>query len=379
MTDRIDVVYRGPFQSRRIRLILDTIEQFGLPLFFVWIDPKKVGDNPPEFFGDFLDSRSSLEGGAYLPGAVGSTAELARSLRAAVGGRSDLAVAIGFTALHAVRLIRPHQLIWCINGIPEERLLYDHSVRSRLIVAGLWKSARIGPRPDVAVTVSKPMSLLVRSRLGIEHVVELPTAVDRAVFHPEAKDEPPVLNYVGSGAPWQNLQQLGDIWREIAGLHSECRFLVVSRDERARRAIDGLPSARAQLVPGHGPEHVAELTAGAALGFVVRHPHLVNEVSFPTKFGEYVASDTEVVTTDIGWDLADIVRSTGCGLLVDWRANPVHIARQIVAHLEHRRPQEQAEACRRAADELDRDHWIVKAGHAIGGVLGRTTSSGPGR
>ena len=251
----------------------------------------------------------------------------------------------------------------------EERLLYDDSRRARAITASLWRSARLGPRPDVAITVSRPMSALVASRMGVGHTFELPTAVDRAVFQPRSKDEPPLLNYTGSGAPWQNLDLLSSVWAQVASLDEDVRFLVVSRDERARVALEGLPPERTEIVAGHGPGHVAELTAGARLGFAIRRPHLVNEVSYPTKFGEYVAAGTEVVATDIGWDMADVIERTGCGLLVDWRARPALIAEQVVEHLQHRADADRASACASAASEMDRDQWITRVGNQLNTVL----------
>jgi glycosyltransferase involved in cell wall biosynthesis len=368
MTDRIDVVYRGPFQSRRIRLILDVLDRLARPVHFVWVDPQSSG-GAPAFFDEFVASRPSLVDGSYLPGDRRSTIDLVRSLRRR-DRPADLVVAIGFTALFPARLLGPGKLVWCINGIPEERLLYGQGRRSRAAVTGLWRAARIGRAPDVAITVSKPMSALVRSRLATPQSIELPTAVDRAVFRPRPPEDPPLLNYVGSGAPWQNLDLLGAVWQEVARRHDDAHFLVVSKDERARVAIEGLDPERSRIVAGATPGDVAELTAPAALGFVIRTPHLVNEVSYPTKFGEYVASETEVITTDIGWDLADVVRATGCGRLVDWRDGPASIAEEVVEHLTSRTPDERRRACQEAAEMLDRDRWIDRVGqqldHAIG-------------
>ena len=363
--NEVEVVYRGPFQSRRIRLILDTIEHLGRPIHFVWMDPRTTAGEPPDFFVDFAESRPSLVRTTYLRGDLRSAPDALRALGRGRGARSDLVVAIGFTALVPARLLRPRQLVWCINGIPEERLLHDGGRRARLTVDGLWRSVQLGPRPDAVITVSKPMSALVNSRLGVEQVLELPTAVDRAVFRPQPKDDPPVLTYVGSGAPWQDLPLLGAVWREVARKHDDATFLVVSRDDRAKAAIEDVPSNRAELVAGYGPDHVAELTAGATMGFVIRRPHVVNEVSFPTKFGEYVASGTQVVTTDIGWDLADIVRETGCGLLIDWRSDPGDVAGQILEHLESHPPADRAAGCAAAAKLLDRDRWIADVGRDL--------------
>ena len=369
MVGQVDVVYRGPFQGRRIRLILDSIDHLGCPVTFTWVDPSSSGDRPA-FFEEFIASRPSIAGGSYLPGSGRDSATVARALTRRKRSGSDLTVAIGFTSLYVAQMLRPRQLVWCINGIPEERLLHRDSRRNRFAVQALWRTARIGHTPDLVVTVSKPMSSLVRSRLPVQAAFELPTAVDRKVFVPSAKDDPPLLSYVGSGAPWQNLPQLGAIWTELSRLLPHARFQVVSRDERARVALEGVPGDRGEMVAGQGPEHVAELTAPASYGFVVRKPHLVNEVSFPTKFGEYAATRTEVITTSIGWEIAEIVSRTGCGLLVNWRDDPRRIAEAIAAHIGSRDPADRERACDDAAAELDRDRWTAALGQRLRELAG---------
>lgn len=370
MAEQVDVVYRGQFQGRRLRLILDALDVLALPVNFVWIHPGGSRGEGPEFFAEFVASRPQITSHTYLPGTGRDLPNLARSLWRGRSARSDLTVAIGFTSLGVAQLLRPRHLVWFINGVPEERLLYGDSRPKRAQVAAQWRSARLGKRPDVAVTVSKPMSALVQARVGLNTVFELPTAVDRSVFQPTAKDDPPLLSYVGSGAPWQDLPLLGAIWTELARQLPDARFQVVSRDERARVAIDGVPASRAELMAGNGAEHVAQLTAGASFGFVIRRPHIVNEVSFPTKFGEYVASGTEVVTTDIGWDLGAMVKETGCGLVVDWQQDPKRIASQIAEHIAHRDPVARRSGCDRAAAAMDRDRWTALVGEQLAMTFG---------
>ncbi len=365
----VDVVYRGQFQGRRIRLILDALDRLARPVNFMWVHPGGTTRDPPDLFHSFIASRPSIVGSSYVGGSPGDVPRIVRSLFRTGEARSDVAVAIGFTSLSVARLLRPRYLIWCMNGIPEERLLHHDGTKDRAVIAAQWRMVRLGRTPDVAVTVSKPMSTLLRSRLGLQTVLELPTAVDRSVFVPTQKDKPPLLVYVGSGAPWQNLDLLGSVWREIARRLPDASFRVVSRDPRARVAIEGIPAVRCDLVAGHGADHVAQLTAGASHGFVIRRPHLVNEVSFPTKFGEYVASNTEVVTTDIGWELGSIVKETGCGLVVDWQGSPQQVADQIVDHMACRDVDIQRQACELAAGELDRDRWIATVGEQLKGLV----------
>ena len=95
----------------------------------------------------------------------------------------------------------------------------------------------------------------------------------------------------------------------------------------------------------------------------------MNEVSYPTKFGEYVSSQTGVVTTDIGWDVADMVKRTGCGLLVDWQSPPDVVAKQVVDELNSDDGEAVRTGCDLAAAELDRDHWIPTVGSQLRDLL----------
>ena len=102
------------------------------------------------------------------------------------------------------------------------------------------------------------------------------------------------------------------------------------------------------------------------LGFLIRRPDIVNETSFPTKFGEYVAAGVPVISSDVGWEVADIIRSTGCGLVVDWAGDPQVVARQVLEFRDRAaRDPSVAEGCKRATAGLGRDVWIDKLAAAL--------------
>jgi glycosyltransferase involved in cell wall biosynthesis len=279
-------------------------------------------------------------------------------------------MAIGYTSLPFARVVRARRLVWCVNGIPEERLLHRDDARQRLTVDAMWRSSRVGRRPDGAVVVSHSMADLLRERLGDVDAFVAPTVVDRSTFRPRPAG-PGVLTYIGSGAPWQDLPLLADVWAAIHRLDPSRRFRVVSRDERAEVLVRALPADAVELVIAHRPAAVAEQLADTQLGFIVRRPHIVNTVSYPTKFGEYVASGVGVVTSDIGWEIADLVRSTGCGPVVDVDGPPERIAERVVAFLADDVAASGAltEACDRAAAQLDRTVFCERLGGYLADVV----------
>ena len=368
MSPMIDIVYRGPFQGRRIRFILDSLDRLGARQRLYWLNPAR-GDAPTASLAPFAASRPNVETAVELDGRPRASLRALRSLGRARGQGSSLTVAIGFTSLLPARTLRSRRVVWCVNGIPEERLLYRDDISRRLAVKAMWASTRLGRRPDLVVTVSRPMAALVNEHLGAVPTFAAPTVVDRSSFPPRPAG-PGVLTYVGSGAPWQDLPLLAEIWSEVHRIEPDVGLRVVSRDERAGVLAARLPAGAVEQVSARGPAAVAAQLRDSQLGFIVRRPHLVNEVSFPTKFGEYVSSAVGVVTSDIGWDIGEVVRSTGCGVLVDVARPPGAIAEEVVHFMKQASSSSDVRAaCERAAAGLDRETWVCRLGERLAELI----------
>jgi glycosyltransferase involved in cell wall biosynthesis len=369
----VDVVYRGPFQGRRISFLLDTLDQLGGARRFVWLYPHDGRQQPGEFLREYMAARGDVEP-VILDGRAQGLPATLRALSGRGRRRPDQVLAVGFTSLPYARAVRAGQVVWCVNGIPDERLLHSDRPRQRAIVAGMWRSAHaasLGRTPHAAVTVSRPMAELVRRRIGIEQTFVAPTVVDRSTFRLRTPERG-ALTYIGSGAPWQNLPLLAEIWAALHRLDPDLRFRVVSRDDRADVLRRALPASAVESVRADSPDAVADQLRDTQLGFIVRRPHLVNTVAYPTKFGEYVASGVGVVTTDIGWDIAGVVRSTGCGVVLDADEAPARIAERIHGFLADARSTSEAltEACDAAAAQLDRATYVKQLGAFLSGLLG---------
>ncbi len=365
------VLYRGPFQGRRVRFLVDSLASARPSMDFVWLDPAPGAEHALPGLERLRNERESVRSTRLLDGSWRALPAAIRELRGFVPAGEDV-LAIGFTSLAYARALRPRHLLWAVNGIPEERLLYDASPRSRAIITSMWASARLGRRPDLTIVVSNPMGRLVERRLPGARWAKAPTSVDRDVFTPAGHSPRSTMVYVGSGAPWQGIDVLAPIWSELHRRDPSVRFRVVSRDERARALLRDIPASHAEMIPAHTPTAVAATLTDAELAFLVRLPDVVNEASFPTKFGEYVASGVPVVTTDVGWDISDIVRRTGCGLLVDPHASPAANVDSIM-HYRARAGSDPAAtlaACTAAADEVSRDHWLALLSAEIVTVLG---------
>ncbi len=365
------VLYRGPFQGRRVRFLLDALAEARTPVDFVWLNPGYRADGSREVVAKLRAERPFVARSEEVDGSWRAFPAVVRMLRRTMPAHDDV-MGIGFTSLAYARAVRPAHLVWAVNGIPEERLLYDSSARSKALVAAMWWAARIGPRPDLTVVVSAPMGRLVERRMPGSRWAKAPTSVDREIFRPPAVAARSTMTYVGSGAPWQGVDVLAPIWRELHRRDPDLRFLVVSRDERARALLHGIPDSHATMTAAETPAAVAAELARSELAFLVRLPDVVNEASFPTKFGEYVASGVPVVTTDVGWDVADIIRQTGAGVLVDPFGDPVATAEEILRFRARvaADPAATRVACRLAADEMSRERWLASLSAELVSVLG---------
>jgi len=358
LNDGALVIYRGPWQGRRVRFLIDAAHALHGSIDFVWVNPTHDAAAERPWLRALPEERPYLSSVRELDGRVAAAWHTGRTL-VSVCRSGRVVYAIGFTSLPYARLVRPRRLVWAVNGIPEERLLHNRSVRSRAAVALAWAVARIGRRPDAVIVVSDPMGRHVSGKLGGVRWAKAPTSVDTDVFTRPSSAPRRYLTYVGSGAPWQGIPLLAAIWRELAALDPGVRFRVVSRDERAAALLGGVPEDRGEMVPANGAHEVAAHLDEAILGFLVREPDIVNETSFPTKFGEYLAAGVPVVTTDIGWEISDLVRASDCGLLVDPSDPPRLVAREIVDYLARIREDEcVAERCRATARGLSRAFWL---------------------
>jgi glycosyltransferase involved in cell wall biosynthesis len=359
--DVVTVLYRGPFQGRRLGFLLESISRVHGEVDLTWLNPRLEPGATTGWFFEWVDEwwpfvarRSEVDGN------LRSLPRVVRHLRRRLGRRPDVVYAIGSLTLPYARAIAPRAVAWCINGIPEERLLHDRGWRSQTAVRAEWLVTRAGRRPDVVVTVSGPMGKLIERRLPGTRWIKAPTCVDLETFRPPPNVARSRLTYVGSGAPWQCLDLLAAVWSELYRLDPGLRFRVISRDERTRVLAAALPASVVEMRGAEVPQEVATALWEAELGFLLRTPGIVNETSFPTKFGEYVAAGVPVVSTDVGWDLAAMVRGTGCGVIVDWRADPSVVAREALA-LRHRATRNGGDirrACEEAAAMLARERWV---------------------
>jgi glycosyltransferase involved in cell wall biosynthesis len=363
------VIYRGPLERSRLGYLLEVAALAYGDVRLLWLAPHLRSPRFPEAlrsFEGFVERSPFIREYHVLDGRSAALLPAIRKVRQLADSRNQPVIAVGFTALWYARSVARGPLVWCVNGIPEERLMGRAGLRSRLSVAALWKAARAGRRPDLVVSVSGPMADLIQNRCGSLPLFVAPNCVDRDVFTPALEGAATRLTYLGTGAPWQGLDHLARVWGQLALRRRGLRFRVVSRDPRARVLAGGVPAGSIEFRATDNPSEVARLLWDGDMGFLLRAPHIVNRVAFPTKFGEYVAAGVPVVATDERSEVGRMVLETGCGLVVHWEADPAETAEEILAFRQAEPAWSRARAgCTAAAELLDRRAWVQRMATAL--------------
>jgi len=354
MSPNAVVLYRGPLGRSRVGFLLDAVTHAYGETTFVWACTKHVTKGVVEHYQAFVERIPGVTDWEILDGAIRGQLSSLRRVRHVTKGDVPIIVA-GFTTLQLLSAARRRATVFCPSGIPEERLLHGRSIRNFTGTASNWALLRAMPEPELTVTVSTRMSDLFRRRTGWSEFEAVPLCVDRSIFEPSATGHR--LVYLGTGAAWQGIDYLAQAWRELSLLVPDAQFRVISRDQRTHALVEAVGADRCDVVAADQPEDVARALQACRVGFVLRADDVVNRVAYPTKVGEYLASGVPVVTTDIDWDVGDLVRDLGCGVLLPPDAPPLttaHAVRELLA----RDRAEVAERCARGAAALDRASWV---------------------
>ena len=153
---------------------------------------------------------------------------------------------------------------------------------------------------------------------------------------------------------------LQEVWTEIHQQDPSIHFQVISRDERCKMLGHRIAPEKIRFVSSSNFSEVAGFLHESEVGFLLRKDTIVNRVCFPTKLGEYLASGSWVVTSDIDWDVKDYFELSPIGLLVDPDASSYAIARKILDYRSNEKHQFTNLNFETVRSFMDRKSWIEK-------------------
>lgn len=218
--------------------------------------------------------------------------------------------------------------------------LLTHGTERRLVRAAdglVFLTERIRDRllGEAAFDASRPATVI-------------PCCVDLEEFRPSAADrsrirselglgDRPVLAYVGS-LSWYRLDEMMAFFASARRILDGLRFLILTPHREAaeaaarRRGIDGDVVARSLA-----PDDVPSFLAAADAGICFPGRRSSKEASFPTKYGEYLASGLPVVTNSFTGDAAALQHEPAWILVDSFDEAAYHAAaRRLAALLDDR-------------------------------------------
>jgi hypothetical protein len=359
MRNHCILLYRGPLERSRLSFIIDSLLLAYSDIDLIWIAPKYDASRA-KYFEEFIKDYKIRNTHVIHHKAhelYKTLSELKKIFTSA--GTHDLAI-VGFSAVYYTFAFKADIKYWFINGIPEEKQMHGNRLIASSVVRLQWIVSRMLFRPCLIITVSGRMSGYVQKYFAHTEIFSAPTCVDTNTFtlnlgKPKNKK---LFVYLGSGAPWQAMDFLASVWGSIHAKDPSIHFRVISRDERCKVLARNIVQENIEFVSAQTFDVVAQYLAEAQVGFLIREPHVVNEVSFPTKLGEYIASGLWVVTSNLDWDIADFIRKHQVGYLIEPTVNMETVATDILKAYESAlQDTNLVERLKESRIELDRTHW----------------------
>ena len=186
-------------------------------------------------------------------------------------------------------------------------------------------------RADQIIFVSERMRGYFEAEMhrdfGLARVI--PCAVDVAILSDTEKrgtkrermglSDRLVIAYVGSTVAYQQPRQMANLFSQIRKKLPQAFFLGITKSTQTFRDLLselGVPE-QDYLLTSLPHEQVMEMLQMGDVGLLLRGDSLLNQVSSPTKFGEYLLAGLPVLLTEHTGDYAAVAKRENLGYLVD--------------------------------------------------------------
>jgi hypothetical protein len=202
---------------------------------------------------------------------------------------------------------------------------------------------------DASISISSPMTHWLTSTMKArpESVFEIPWLADGSSFDDVTSHRTKirraldlnnsfVLGYCGSMLSWQlEPSAVSRIVHAARAAMPRVRFLGLTMHQQSLRKTlseSGLAESEIRLlnVPfSEVPKYLSAMDLGILGRNLFRPPELVNQLSSPVKFGEYLLSGVPVILSDALEDFAALTRDNQVGVVVSEDATIPSIARDL--------------------------------------------------
>lgn len=193
--------------------------------------------------------------------------------------------------------------------LSEAKFVYENKKPWFFKLITKWQEESI-KYSDHVICVSEKLTKQIESNTNtkIENSSVISCAVDLDFFN--RSDETHTnessyisLGYLGGLQKWQNIESIIIIFKKLYELNGRYKLFIYTNDDRAEvcKMLKGVPSDSYQIKSlsySEVPSHLKSLDAG----FLIRSDLNLNQVSSPTKIGEYLACGVPIICTKYSGD-----------------------------------------------------------------------------
>lgn len=119
--------------------------------------------------------------------------------------------------------------------------------------------------------------------------------------------------YSGGLSPWQCIEETVDLFKKITKEVENCKLLLLSGNKSTLEKY----SAEDIIVDSLPYSLVNETICAGDYAFMLRQDFITNNVAYPNKFIEYVASGMKVIATPFVNDVAEQIRQYEIGVIIN--------------------------------------------------------------
>jgi glycosyltransferase involved in cell wall biosynthesis len=221
------------------------------------------------------------------------------------------------------------------RGVGYEEIVYksDHNADIlRLAEEAFEVESSAARNSDAVICVSEKLAEFVIKQYGIDRskLSVIPCTVDTVKFKDGLKyreqgrmdlrlTHKVVFGYCGSLEKWQCPEKCIKLFAEIWRLYGDRVHLlaVTTAPERMQRVVEQHNIApQCVTITSVNHDEVPAKLAILDVGFLIRERTVVNEVSSPVKFGEYLGSGTSVIISEQVGDYSELVDREKIGIVV---------------------------------------------------------------
>lgn len=242
-----------------------------------------------------------------------------------IHGRSLLPSIIGYFL--KIMTNNKIKLIYDNRGLRiEEEILTGHwnrnSIKTHIFK---WLERKLSLAADAIVVVSENFKYYLATAYSkniADKLVVVPNRTkiqdSRIDYTYKMKINPPILVYSGSAAKWQSLDELVIVLRAALEIFKDIKILFLTYNIQEFKTVFTLSDELTKYVTFKkvSQDEVFGELSKCNIGILIRHNDIINNVSSPLKFAEYLSAGLPVLISEGVGDTENIVKNNKIGAVI---------------------------------------------------------------